>query len=212
LCEHEIDLTWTRAQFDFTIEQLHELLNRLWSIRGMAKRFVLIDRDGTLVLEKHYLSNPAHLKLIPGAAQALSRLQKAGWGICVVTNQSGIARGYFDASQLDKVHKRLAEMLARFDVKLDGIYLCPHGPDDKCNCRKPLPGMILEAVAVHGFNPRQAWVIGDKEVDVGLGHAVGAKAILVRTGYGKRFESDTKADLVADDLAAGVDQILDRNE
>jgi D-glycero-D-manno-heptose 1,7-bisphosphate phosphatase len=128
----------------------------------------------------------------------------------MVTNQSGIARGFFDMGQLGKVHQRLAEMLARFDVQLDGIYLCPHGPDDACGCRKPLPGMIHQAMAVHGFNPRQAWVIGDKEADVGMGHAVGAKSILVRTGYGKRYESETKADLIADDLAAGIDLILDR--
>jgi D-glycero-D-manno-heptose 1,7-bisphosphate phosphatase len=178
----------------------------------VAKRFVLIDRDGTLNLEKQYLSTPDQLELIPGAASALKRLQNAGWGICVVTNQSGIARGYFDAERVGKVHQRLTAMLAQFDVQLDGIYLCPHGPGEGCNCRKPLPGMILQAIAVHGFDPRKAWVIGDKEVDVGLGHAVGAKAILVRTGYGKQYELGTKADLVADDLAAGVDLILDGNE
>jgi D-glycero-D-manno-heptose 1,7-bisphosphate phosphatase len=177
----------------------------------MAKRFVLIDRDGTLVLEKQYLSNPDQLELIPGAARALYQLQNAGWGICLVTNQSGIGRGYFDASHLDRVHQRLAEMLARLDVKLDGIYVCPHGPNDECNCRKPLPGMILQAIAAHGFNPRQAWVIGDKEVDVDLARAVGAKSVLVRTGYGKQYELDTKADLVADDLAAGIEMILGEN-
>ena len=178
----------------------------------MVKRFVLIDRDGTLVFEKHYLSNPDQLELIPGAAPALKRLHEAGWGICVVTNQSGIGRGLFDVRQLDKVHQRLAEMLARFDVKLDGIYLCPHDPNDKCNCRKPAPGMVHQAMAAHGFNPRQAWVIGDKEVDVGLGHAVEAKSILVRTGYGKLYESETRANFVANDLAEAIDLILDGKE
>ncbi len=176
----------------------------------MAKRFVLIDRDGTLNVEKQYLSAPDQLELIPGAAPALKRLQEAGWGICVVSNQSGIARGYFDIGQLGNVHRRLTEMLAQFDVQLDGIYFCPHGPDDGCGCRKPLPGMIHQAMAEHGFNPRQAWVIGDKEADVGLGHAAGAKSILVRTGYGKSYESNTKAEFIADDLAAGIDLILDR--
>jgi D-glycero-D-manno-heptose 1,7-bisphosphate phosphatase len=175
----------------------------------MNKRFVLIDRDGTLILEKHYLFDPDQLELIPGAVPALKRLKEAGWGICMVTNQSGIARGYFDIGQLGKVHQRLTEMLARFDVELDGIYLCPHSPDDHCDCRKPLPGMIHQAMAVHGFNPRQAWVIGDKEVDIGLARAVGAKGILVRTGYGKLYESETKADFVANDIAAAVDLILD---
>jgi D-glycero-D-manno-heptose 1,7-bisphosphate phosphatase len=176
----------------------------------VAKRFALIDRDGTLNVEKHYLFDPDQLELIPGVAPAIRRLQEAGWGICVVSNQSGIARGYFDMQQLGRVHQRLAEMLAAFDVQLDGIYLCPHGPDDGCNCRKPMPGMIHQAMAEHGFNPRKAWVIGDKEADVGLGHAAGAKSILVRTGYGRLYESDTKAEFVVDDLVAGIDLILDQ--
>ena len=178
----------------------------------MTKRFVLIDRDGTLIVEKNYLSNPDEVEFIPGVAPALQRLHEAGWGICVVTNQSGIARGYFDMDQLGKVHQRLAEMLALFDVQLDGIYLCPHGPDDKCKCRKPLPGMIHQAVAAHGFDPQKAWVVGDKEIDVGLGRSVGASSVLVRTGYGQRYESETKADFIADDLSTAVDLILNGNE
>lgn len=180
-----------------------------WRRLALAKRFVLVDRDGTLNVEKNYLSAPDQLELIPGAGPALKRLQDADWGICVVSNQSGVARGYFDREQLAKVHRRLEEMLTRFDVRLNGIYLCPHSPDDGCNCRKPLPGMVHQAMAEHGFDPRQAWTVGDKEVDVGLGHAVGAKSILVRTGYGKRYESETKADFIADDLAQAVDLILD---
>jgi D-glycero-D-manno-heptose 1,7-bisphosphate phosphatase len=175
----------------------------------MPKRFVLLDRDGTLIKEKNYLRDPDQVELIPGAGAALKRLQNGGWGICLVTNQSGIARGYFDLEQLQKVHRQLAEELAVFDVELDGIYICPHSPEDACDCRKPLPGMIDQAIAVHGFDPRQAWVIGDKEVDIGLGHAVGAKSILVRTGYGKSYESETKADMVADDVSEAVDLILD---
>ena len=164
----------------------------------------------TLIVEKVYLSDPDEVKLIPGAAPALKRLEEAGWGICVMTNQSGIARGFFDMGQLVKVHQRLAEMLARFDVRLDGIYVCPHKPDDGCNCRKPLPGMIHQAMAEHGFNPRDAWVIGDKEVDVELGRSVGAESILVRTGYGKYYETETKADFIVDDLATGINLVLDR--
>lgn len=175
---------------------------------SMAKRYVLIDRDGTLIQEKNYLSNPDQVELIGKAAPALRRLQEAGWGLCVVTNQSGIARGYFDVPQLDRVHLRLNEMLAREHVRLDGIFVCPHRPDDGCDCRKPLPGLIYKAAALLGFDPKQAWVIGDNEIDVGLGHAAGARSILVRTGYGVAYEPNTKADLVLDDLAAAVDLIL----
>jgi D-glycero-D-manno-heptose 1,7-bisphosphate phosphatase len=177
----------------------------------VAKRFVLIDRDGTLIVEKHYLCDPDEVELISGAAAALKQLQDADWGICVVTNQSGVARGYFDMGQLGKVHRKLEEVLAQFDVRLDGIYVCPHAPDAECNCRKPLPGMIQQAIAAHRFDPREAWVVGDKETDVALGHAAGARSILVRTGYGKRHESDTKADFVVDDLSAAADLIIDRS-
>jgi D-glycero-D-manno-heptose 1,7-bisphosphate phosphatase len=175
----------------------------------MPRRFVLLDRDGTLIEEKDYLCDPDQLELIPGAAAALKRLQNGGWGLCLVTNQSGVARGYFNLERLQRVHQRLADELALFDVELDGIYICPHSPEDACHCRKPAPGMIDQAIAVHGFDPRQAWVIGDKEVDIGLAHAVGAKSILVRTGYGKSYESETTADFVADDLSEAVDLILD---
>jgi len=174
----------------------------------MRKRFVLLDRDGTIIKERNYLRDPEQLELIPGAAAALKRLQNQGWGLCLVTNQSGISRGYFGLEQVRRVHQRLADELASFDVRLDGIYLCPHRPEDECDCRKPLPGMIDQAIAAHGFDPREAWVIGDKEVDIRLGHAVGAKSILVRTGYGKTYESETAADLVADDVSEAADLIL----
>jgi D-glycero-D-manno-heptose 1,7-bisphosphate phosphatase len=173
------------------------------------KRFVLIDRDGTLNVEKHYLSDPDQLELYPGAAAALKRLRQAGFGIAVLTNQSGIARGYFDMARLDQIHDRLRALLAAEGVTLDGIYLCPHGPDDDCSCRKPLPGMVEQAVAEHGFDPAQGYMIGDKEVDVELGRAVGATTFLVRTGHGKKAEAaGSKADHVVDDLVAAVEVIL----
>ena len=175
----------------------------------LPKRFVLLDRDGTLIVEKNYLSDPDEVELIPGAAAALKRLQEANWGLCLLTNQSGIARGYFDERRLTEVHQRLAQLLTEFGVRLDGIYVCPHGPDDQCDCRKPQPGLAQQAVAEHRFDPREAWVVGDKEADVGLGHAVGARSILVRSGYGKSHEADTKADFVVDDLSAAADLILE---
>lgn len=173
------------------------------------KRFVLIDRDGTLNVEKHYLSDPDQLELYPGAAAALRRLREAGYGIVVVTNQSGIARGYFDLARLEQIHDRLRALLAAEGASVDGIYLCPHGPDDDCTCRKPLPGMVEQAVAEHGFDPARAIMIGDKEVDVDLGKAVGAATILVRTGHGRTYAETSKADYVVDDLAAAVSLILE---
>ncbi len=175
----------------------------------MSKRFVLIDRDGTINVEKHYLSDPDQLELYPGVGAALKQLQDAGFGLAVITNQSGIARGYFDLARLDQIHDRLRALLAAEGVTLDGIYLCPHGPDDDCACRKPLPGMVEQAAAEHGFDPAQGYVIGDKEVDVELGRAVGATTFLVRTGHGgKAVAVGSKADHVVDDLPAAVDIVL----
>ncbi len=169
---------------------------------------MLIDRDGTINVEKDYLSDPGQLELIPGAASAIRNLNTAGFGVVVITNQSGIGRGYFTLERLGEVHARLAEMLADEGASVKGIYICPHGPDDNCTCRKPLPGMVEQAVAEHGFDSGTAFVIGDKEVDVELGRTVGATTFLVRTGYGRKYEAATKADHVVDDLTAAVSVIL----
>ena len=172
------------------------------------RRFALLDRDGTVNIDKHYLSDPDQLELIPGSGQAIARLNQAGWGVVVVTNQSGVARGYFDLASVDAVNDRLIQLLAEHGARIDGIEICPHGPQDDCRCRKPLPGMIESAVKKLGFDPKSAVMVGDKEADVGLGHAVGATSFLVRTGHGRKDEPGTQADYVVDDLAAAVDIIL----
>lgn len=171
------------------------------------RRYALIDRDGTLNVEKDYLSNPDELALIPGAAEGLRLLQGLGFGLVVITNQSGIARGYFGMDVLDAIHERLRDLLAAEGITLDGLYICPHGPGADCDCRKPLPGMALKAAKDLDFDPSQAFVIGDKEADVGLGKAVGATTILVRTGYGRQHEGKCQPDHVADDLLAAAEWI-----
>jgi len=170
------------------------------------RRFVLLDRDGTVNVERNYLSSPDQLELYPGVGPALRRLSELGFGIAVVTNQSGVARGYFDLEMLSKVHERLAELLAAEGVTLDGIYICPHSPEDDCRCRKPLPGMVEQAVAEHGFDPKLAFLVGDKALDIEMGQAVGATAILVRTGYGAKTEAaeNCAPAVVVDDLPAAA--------
>jgi D-glycero-D-manno-heptose 1,7-bisphosphate phosphatase len=169
-----------------------------------ARRFALIDRDGTINVEKHYLSDPEQLELYPGVGAAIRRLNRLGLGVAVVTNQSGIARGYFDLKRLEQIHTRLYAMLESEGAAIDGIYICPHGPADSCDCRKPLPGMVAQAVAEHHFDPALSFMIGDKEVDVELGRAVGAVTFLVRTGHGPAHVEGTKADYVVDDLPEAV--------
>lgn len=169
-----------------------------------SRRFVLIDRDGTINVEKHYLSDPDQLELYPGVAAAIRRLNALDLGVVVVTNQSGIARGYFDLVRLEQIHDRLYTLLGEEGASIDGLYICPHGPDADCDCRKPLPGMVRQAVDDHHFDPARSFMIGDKEVDVALGHAVGAVSFLVRTGHGAKYVEGTKADYVVDDLPAAV--------
>lgn len=148
------------------------------------RRFVLLDRDGTINIERHYLSDPNQLSLLPGAAAGLRAMRDLGLGLVVVTNQSGIARGYFDEARLAAIHDRLHELLGAAGVELDGIYFCPHGPADNCPCRKPRAGMALAAARELDFRPEQAFMIGDKPCDIELGKCIGASTLLVQTGYG----------------------------
>lgn len=173
------------------------------------RRFVLLDRDGTLNVEKEYLSDPDQLELLPGVPRALLRLRQLGFGLIVVTNQSGIGRGYFTAADVERIHAKLRRMLAAEGAAVDAIYMCPHSPDQPCSCRKPGTGMVDQAVAEWGFDPRQSFMIGDKAVDIELGHAVGGRSILVRTGWGTESEKagDCSPDIIVDDLPAAVNWI-----
>jgi D-glycero-D-manno-heptose 1,7-bisphosphate phosphatase len=174
-----------------------------------AKRFAIFDRDGTLIVERNYLSDPAEVKLIPGAALALRRLTDMGIGLAIVTNQSGIGRGFFGEEQLHAVHRRMGELLAAEGVALPPIYWCPHRPEDDCTCRKPLPGLLERAGVELGFDPEECFVIGDNACDIELGKRVLATSLLVRTGYGRQFaaESAVVPDYIVDDVAQAADLI-----
>jgi D-glycero-D-manno-heptose 1,7-bisphosphate phosphatase len=174
----------------------------------VRRRFVLVDRDGTINAERCYLTDPEQLELLPAAAAGLRSLSAAGLGLVVVTNQSAVGRGLMDEDRLGQIHERLHDMLAAEGVCLDGIYYCPHVPEAGCSCRKPAPGLALRAAAEFGFELSECFVVGDKPCDLLLGRTIGAATILVRTGYGSQTEADgsTPADAVADDLlhAAGI--------
>jgi D-glycero-D-manno-heptose 1,7-bisphosphate phosphatase len=177
------------------------------------RRFVLLDRDGTITVERNYLSDPDQVELLPQVGAGLRRMTQTGLGLIVVTNQSGIARGFFDEQRLEEIHARMNQLLNAEGVQLDGIYFCPHTPEGDCECRKPRPGMVQRAAADFGFDPKQCFVIGDKPCDIDLGHAVGATTLLVRTGYGAEVESagQSTAHEIVDDLlaaAAKIEQLL----
>lgn len=173
----------------------------------MTRRFALLDRDGTINEERHHLATAAEVALIPGSADALVRLREdLGMGIVVVTNQAEVGRGNLDASELDRIHDRLRALLTARGASVDAIEVCPHAPEDGCDCRKPQPGMALRAAARLGFDPSEAVVVGDHLADLGMGRAIGATTILVRTGHGIEAESAAGdlADHVADDLGDAV--------
>jgi len=168
----------------------------------VRRGIVVLDRDGTINVERHYLADPAQVELIDGAAAGLRHLRDLGLELIVVTNQSGVGRGYFTEDTLAAIHERLVECLAAEGVELGGIYVCPHIPADGCRCRKPGPAPLEQAARERGFDPREAFVIGDKASDVELGRRAGSTTLLVRTGYGAEVAGagDVTADFVVEDL------------
>lgn len=170
----------------------------------------VLDRDGTINVERHYLSEPDQIELLPGAAEGLGLLQRMGFRLLIATNQSAVGRGYITLERLSAIHERLSDVLARYGVRLDGIFFCPHVPWDGCGCRKPRQGMIEKAAAEFGFSPSEAYIVGDKADDIGLGRNAGATTVLVRTGYGREVEAKggAGADYVTDDLLSAARLIV----
>ena len=168
------------------------------------RRFVLLDRDGTIVVERHYLSDPAGVELLPGAARGLRRMRELGLGLVVITNQSAIGRGYFNEARLDQIHARLCKLLREEQVSLDGIYYCPHRPEDRCECRKPESALPSRAARELDFNPAESLVIGDKECDIELGKRLGATTFLVLTGYGRETAAHQR--VRPDFVVAGLEE------
>lgn len=168
------------------------------------KPVVLLDRDGTIIVDKNYLSDPAGVELLPGALKGLKLLQQNGFELIVVTNQSGIGRGFFSENNMHDVNRRLCDILTQNGVKMSPrrFYFCPHTPEADCACRKPRTGMALQAQKDWLFDLRRSYVIGDKLADIELGHNLNLPAILVKTGYGAKDAelAGTLADYVADDL------------
>lgn len=179
---------------------------------GKPRPAVFLDRDGTIIEERNYLSDPAGVALLPGAARGLARLRDLGLPLVLVTNQSGVGRGYFGRDAVERVHGRLIALLAEHGVRLSAIYSCPHTPADACGCRKPSPGLLTRAAGELNLNLSRSYVIGDKPCDIELGLVVGATTILVRTGYGARHAQagDCAPDLVAADLAEAAADIANR--
>ena len=183
------------------------------------ERAVFLDRDGTIIEEVGYLDRPERVEFFPWTIDAVRVLNRAGLAVVLVSNQSGIARGFFTDAVVDQVHRRMADMLAAGGAHIDAYYYCPHHPEGSvaelarvCECRKPARGLVDRAVAEFGVDPERSFVVGDRWLDVGLARKVGAKGVLVRTGYGDSEErkppKDLTADVIVDNLIAASSWIL----
>jgi len=180
---------------------------------------VFLDRDGTIIEDVGYLDQIARVAFYPWTVDAIRALNRAGLAVVVVTNQSGIARGYFSEAFVETTHRHISARLEAGGARVDAYYYCPHHPAGTvaayarpCGCRKPARGLIESAAADLGLDPSRSFVVGDRWLDVQLGRAVGARAILVRTGSGAteeaRPQDGVAADAVVDNLAAAASWIL----
>jgi len=176
---------------------------------------LFLDRDGVMIVDRNYLSEPSEVEIIPGAIESMLAAQKAGYLLIGVSNQSGLGRGMFTADELEAVMDRFYELLADSGVILDAFYYCPHAPDANCGCRKPRPGLLDEAVSDFRWNRSRSWVVGDKLSDVKLGIDSGMNGALVRTGHGLEQESKCVREygqndsvLVCNDISDAINQIL----
>lgn len=174
---------------------------------------LFLDRDGTLILDKHYLHKPEDVEFVPGSAEALRSLQEAGFRLFIVTNQSGVGRGYFTLADVDRVHAHIEAELAAEDVTFDAIYVAPEAPDQPSRGRKPSPAFLLEAAEDFDIDLSRSYVVGDKRIDLETGWNAGCRrSLLVRTGYGAAT-AETEASalrdaVIVDDLAAACRWIL----
>lgn len=180
----------------------------------MKARAVFLDRDGTLIQERNYLHRPEEVELVPGVGPALRCLMTAGYRLILVTNQSGVGRGYFTLADVEAVHAHLAGLMAAQGVRFDRVYTAPEAPDQPSRGRKPSPQFLFDARDEFGLDLAACYMIGDKFIDLETGWNAGLRgSILVRTGYGAETEQKEKARLgravVVDDLAAAVRHILD---
>lgn len=187
---------------------------------GAGRKAVFLDRDGTLNEEVQYLHRPEDFAFIPGAAESVRRLREAGYLAIVVTNQSGVARGYFSEAAVLELHRHIQRELSAAGTAIDAFYFCPHHPDAvkaeyrrNCDCRKGKPGMLLQAAQDHNLDLGASWMVGDKLADVEAALRAGCRPILVRTGYGRSEEAGLgllgRRTLVVDDLPAAIDRILE---
>jgi D-glycero-D-manno-heptose 1,7-bisphosphate phosphatase len=183
--------------------------------RSPEKPLILLDRDGTLIEETNYLTDPSQVRFLPGVIEGLKRLKRAGFNMVVVTNQSGIGRGFITLSQLNRVNRRFLDMLKKKNAPVDGLYWCPHTPAARCTCRKPKLGLVKRAAKALGQSWKGSVSVGDRPSDVQLGQRAGGQGVLVLTGYGRQWawkSHPVRPDHTARDFRQVVSWIIHRQE
>jgi D-glycero-D-manno-heptose 1,7-bisphosphate phosphatase len=189
---------------------------RRWLLAEVAslRPAVFLDRDGTIAEEVGYLNHSSRFRMFPFVAAAIRRLNQAEYPAIVITNQSGVGRGYFPDSLIHAVHELMTQQLAKEGAHIDALYYCPHKGDDGCLCRKPKPGMLQRAAREHNLDLPRSFVVGDRYGDIQLAHRVGARAVMVRSGYGEgeiqwhSAQWPAPPDFIAENLADAVAWIL----
>jgi len=179
----------------------------------MANRAVFFDRDGVINKEVNYLDSIDKVEILPGIAKAIKLLNDNRFKVVVITNQSGVARGYFTEDKLNEIHGFILGELSKESAFMDAVYHCPHHPDDNCECRKPKPGLIKRAEKELDIDLKHSYLIGDTISDMKAGLNAGVKCILVLTGYGKEERTklkdmDLEIDFIAQDVLSAVSWIL----
>ena len=183
----------------------------------IGKKTVFLDRDGTINVEKNYLYRSEDFEFIPKVPEAIAILNKVGYQVIVVSNQAGIARGYYTEADVEKLHQYVNEQLSKYDAHIDGFYYCPHHPEAgigkykiQCHCRKPETGMFEKACDDFGVDIANSWMIGDNVGDIKAGNNFHLRTILVRTGYGSKLEKEgfNLYQYIADDLYDAVSNFV----
>lgn len=175
------------------------------------RKAVFIDRDGVINQDLgKYITNPKEFVFIPGVIKALKKLNKSEFKIIIITNQGGVGKGLYTEKDVEEIHKKMNSLLERDGIRLDGVYYCPHHPNDGCDCRKPNLGLVNDAIEEHKIDPKNSFFIGDKTSDIKAGSDIGCKTFLVKTGYaGHDRLFDVKPDFIVEDFAEAVEKILE---
>ncbi len=174
--------------------------------------YLILDRDGVINQDSDdYIKRPEEWIPVPGSLKAIARANRAGFRVIVVTNQSGLARGYFDINKLNAIHKKMHQKLARLGGKIEAVFFCPHAPDDGCDCRKPKPGMLNEIRERLNISLDKVWFVGDTFSDVQAARSAGTVPVLVRTGKGEKTlasDNDLTDVQIFSDLASCIETLV----